>query len=330
MERVSADDRLKQLLAHASQGGYALKEDDLRVTVQRRVRDKAAADLKRLQEMVQARTEIWRSASAALSNVELWLGGGRPHGTELIVVETEPPKLGKGENGLLDAVANRRRRAQELRDELDRVENAPYPAAHCKAKIRQRVAQLAERGKPDVMPLMLFDQDVTWPKENVKSQVYIEQRALAFSEQVDPVAFAAWFDPARLIAKLDGEIDAVCNDRIALTAETRQLKAAALQADLLLIERDESALTWAAMDERQPVEFRGDIAPQAILGLALRTVPIVDGRSGTDVEHGFDVLCFDRREAIGPVMAALGEAANARAIPLHHEPVAVVLDFVNP
>ena len=38
-----------------------------------------------------------------------------------------------------------------------------------------------------------------------------------------------------------------------------------------------------------------------------------------------------RREAVGPVIAVAGEAADdAGAIPAHHQPVAVVLDFMNP
>ena len=32
------------------------------------------------------------------------------------------------------------------------------------------------------------------------------------------------------------------------------------------------------------------------------------------------------REAIGPVVAVAGEAADARAIPAHHQPIAVMLD----
>ena len=35
-------------------------------------------------------------------------------------------------------------------------------------------------------------------------------------------------------------------------------------------------------------------------------------------------------KAVGPVMAAAREAADARAIPAHHQPIAVVLDFVDP
>src|SRR6478735_10646877 len=49
-------------------------------------------------------------------------------------------------------------------------------------------------------------------------------------------------------------------------------------------------------------------------------------RRGLEAERGID----DGREAVGPVMAAAREASDARAIPAHHQPIAVVLDFVNP
>ena len=45
-----------------------------------------------------------------------------------------------------------------------------------------------------------------------------------------------------------------------------------------------------------------------------------------DAERGIN----DGREAVGPVMAVAREAADARAIPAHHQPIAVVLDLVDP
>ena len=44
------------------------------------------------------------------------------------------------------------------------------------------------------------------------------------------------------------------------------------------------------------------------------------------VERGLD----DGREAVGPVIAVAGEAADAQAIPAHHKPAAVMLDLVDP
>ena len=37
----------------------------------------------------------------------------------------------------------------------------------------------------------------------------------------------------------------------------------------------------------------------------------------------------DGREAVGPIMTVAGETADPRAIPAHHQAVAVVLDFVD-
>jgi hypothetical protein len=45
---------------------------------------------------------------------------------------------------------------------------------------------------------------------------------------------------------------------------------------------------------------------------------------------GCDGSFNDGREAVGPVMAVSGKAADPRAVPLHHQPVAVVFDFVDP
>ena len=41
---------------------------------------------------------------------------------------------------------------------------------------------------------------------------------------------------------------------------------------------------------------------------------------------GFD----NGRETVGPIIAVAGEAANAGAIPAHHQPITVMLDFVDP
>ena len=49
-------------------------------------------------------------------------------------------------------------------------------------------------------------------------------------------------------------------------------------------------------------------------------------RRGLDAERGVN----DGREAIDPVMAVAREAADARAVPAHHQPVTVMLDFVDP
>jgi hypothetical protein len=48
--------------------------------------------------------------------------------------------------------------------------------------------------------------------------------------------------------------------------------------------------------------------------------------AGLDAVRGIN----DGRETVRPVMAVACETAEARAIPAHHQPIAVVLDFMNP
>ena len=59
--------------------------------------------------------------------------------------------------------------------------------------------------------------------------------------------------------------------------------------DLLAVERDEAALTWAAMDQRLPVEHRSDIYPVALLAVRIVTAPRTNG-SGSSPEHAWDVV----------------------------------------
>ena len=69
-------------------------------------------------------------------------------------------------------------------------------------------------------------------------------------------------------------------------------------------------------------------------GVEVRAAVIADNdclaidqeRSGVDAAGSVN----DSGEAVGPVVAVTCEAADPRAIPAQHQPVAVVLDFVNP
>ena len=103
---------------------------------------------------------------------------------------------------------------------------------------------------------------------------------LAYAEVPDMLAIEAWRNKDALIKQLDGRIiDAESDDAAALMATERA--AAHCRGDgrrIGLRERDEAALTWRAVSEQLPVWFRADIAPQAVLGIALVTTPrAIDG-----------------------------------------------------
>jgi hypothetical protein len=251
--------------------------------------EKATADFKRLQELQMVRTAAWHAASGALANTETWLKSGRPGGTALEDFVGPEPKLAKGENGLLDAIENRRRRVRELRADLHRIASAPYPSKHVKTQMRAQIEQLAMVGAPDVSMMVEHDGRLIWPLTRLRSEVFGEQRQLAFAEVPDTVALFAWLHRDTLIKRLDAEIDTEADDAAALSHEARQKAEAEMMGDLLAVERDESALVFKAWTDGLPVEHRSDCSPLALLGLRLVTAPRSDPPP-TSPEHGYNII----------------------------------------
>jgi hypothetical protein len=285
-ERIKSEQRLERLVGHPSTGGFGLKPDDARVLAETKQVKKLTGDVERLSRRSKERAESWRAASGALQNIEQWLRHGKPHGTVLQEYEGPEPKLHRGESGLLDAIENRRRRARELKADLARIAAAPFPSSYCKQRMREQIEQLARRGAPDVTLIVEHDGKLTWPMQRVQSQVFNAQPgATAFAEVPDAVALVAWTFKGALIAALDAEIDAAADDPASLSSEDRQQREAEVISDILANDRDESWLTWRAMDERLPVEFRADCSPAAILSVQVVTVPRAATLPGSSVEH---------------------------------------------
>ena len=250
-----------------------LAADDSRVVTQQRLVNKLTDDFRRLQERDETKAAAFRAASQALANVETWLKSGVPGSTTLEAVETEPPPLKKGED-VLDAVEARRRRVRELRADKHRVESAAYPSSHAKAKMRQQIEQLAMQGAPSVSRLVELDGPVEFQMQRLRSDVIgAEQRALAFAEVTDTLALFAWLHRDLLIKRLDEEISSESDDGAALSHTDRELRSAEIQGDMLDIERQEAALTWSAIEQGLPCEFRADCSPLAILQVRLVTTP---------------------------------------------------------
>ena len=184
-----AEQALKRLTDHPSNGGHNLPPTDPRAVVAEKHLAKMTDDLRRLQERTEARATAWQAASAAMAACEAYLRDGKPGNTTLEAVEIEPPKLAKGENGLLDAVSRLRHHCRELRADLHRIESAPFPSSYAKRKMREQIEALAQRGVPDVSVLIEHDRDIAWPTQRLSSQVIgAEQRALAFAEVTDTPA----------------------------------------------------------------------------------------------------------------------------------------------
>jgi hypothetical protein len=283
--RYDAERALARLLNHRSLGGYELPDDgsDNRVIAARETLDTATAHAKRLAELREVRTANWQVASAALQTAETYLRGGRPGNTVFEAVEVVVPSVAKGENGLLDQIENRRRVVREHKATLHRIQSAPYPSTHVKARIREQVEVLATRGTPQVARAVELDEPVDWPMASLRANIYNarELPLAAFIETHDMLPLMAWLHKDALIAALEREIDSESDDKNALGHAEREKREAEVMGDLLAVERAECALVFSAQAQNLPIEHRSDVSPLALLGLALVTAPRGDAPATT-------------------------------------------------
>jgi hypothetical protein len=293
LEKIKVERELQRLTARESDNGFGLALSDSRVLAAQRRADKLSAELARVTSLKAERTTSWQIASQVLRVVEQWLRDGKPRGTTLEAVETEP-KLLKGET-ITDAITRLRKAVAELQAGLHRIRSAPLPASHAKRKARQQVAQLAERGGANVSALLVEQSDgkLQFQREMLRVQMHNIPKApaaIGYGEVIDPVALAAWLDPQALLKKLDAEIDSKSDDKAALTPEARQQREAEVMADLLAAETEEAALVFQAQSRNLPVEHRADISPLAILGMQLVTAPRALPSPASDPMHAFDLV----------------------------------------
>jgi hypothetical protein len=95
-----------------------------------------------------------------------------------------------------------------------------------------------------------------------------------------------------------------------------------------------AALTRCLQPEPEGVQHRLMAPASAPQRMEVRC-PVVAGDHRLAVDQERRCLepggCLDNgREAVGQVMAVAREATDARAVPAHHQPIAVMLDFVDP
>ncbi|MBR0694067.1 hypothetical protein [Bradyrhizobium lablabi] len=110
------------------------------------------AEQKRLTELDAARSSAWRLCGNLLSNVQAWIRDGRPGNTTMQAIEVPTPKLQKSET-VPAAIDRLRQQAASLRTKLAEIEKAPLPSALARAKMREQLGRIAERGAIDVSGL---------------------------------------------------------------------------------------------------------------------------------------------------------------------------------
>jgi hypothetical protein len=291
LARLQAEQRLQRLQASPQDDGFNLPLTDPRCVAAQKDLAKATAALKLLNDRREARAQTWAAAGRVLAAIDAWMRDGVPGNAVLEDYDGPETKLAKGENGILDAIENRRCKAKELHTELDRIRSAPFPSNYAKEQMRAQIAALAQRGAVNVTALVKHDGKLTFPEERRSVPVIVAKESAVVSwQEFDALGTFCWLHQTALIDSLDHRIEAEADDKAALSHEERQQQEAEVLSELLAIEREEAALVWQAQAKNLPIEHRAACAPQAILGCRLVTAPRALPAPGSSPEHAFGVV----------------------------------------
>ncbi len=203
------------------------------------------AELRRLTEEMAA---IPRTDTAPIA---AWL---LSQDAKLVAVEV---KLGK--NDTLERNAAEQR---HVSDELAAVGNAPRTIAEAKAAMRQEIARLAEKGRPEVGGLF-HDQPIEWPTETFQAGGFGAHQYVVAATIKDAFALTIWANHDAIISALDKEIERQGDDTGAISAEDQSARVAALEAQLLTLQREAEAI----IDRLEVPVKRACLLPEVLLGV---------------------------------------------------------------
>jgi hypothetical protein len=258
--KIAAEGRLARLTEHPSQSGFGLKPLDPRVIAAEQAVEEATAAVARLQKREAEASAKWHAASRLLQQVEAWLRDGRPGGTVLEDF-AGPPAMPQKNQSLLDAIAGDQQHIDRLKAKLDGIRRSGFPASDCKRAMREHITALAERGKPDVTPLVKRDDDITFVHERATVSIFNSDRPLiGFGQVPDTLGLIAWLCKDQLVGELDKMIDEACAGDKGMTHAEREKAEAVVMQDLLVVERHQADLIWGAQAEGLPIREADQIS----------------------------------------------------------------------
>ena len=191
-----------------------------------------------------------------LSSIAAWLAAV-PVNVKLI----EHPPETKLRDVTFDKIEKRRGHIRVLLANLRQIDLAPRPVTVLKLKAREKIEELAERGRPG-FDLEDIDASICWPTKYVDVSGSGGQRNPLVT---DTEAMFAWLFKDQLIAAIEREFDDAADKAHALSDGDRREQFKTVLSDLLKTEREEEALVSSAMFA---VVRRASADPRAVLGLA--------------------------------------------------------------
>jgi hypothetical protein len=257
--------RIADLTKHPSVGGYGLSADAApQVISERKLLDRAIAELHRLEKLRETRSARWTACGRLERAVSDWLGLGLPRDCVIEAVDDAPVAelLKKGER-IADAVNRYRSVLERFAGELQRVRTAPHLSAVAKAVARDQINALADAAAPDAVRTVKSLEPVGFATARVRAlALSLDPKSpppLVHAEIPDAVGLVAWLWRDQLISKITPSIDEAADDRNALSESRRQEMEAQLGADMLAAEFAECSLIWHAdAAGGEIIDFRSD------------------------------------------------------------------------
>lgn len=253
-----------------SQGTRHIVADQPRLDASSKAIDGLKAELRRVNEKIEARQTVWQSRRASIDALERYLNDLADD-----AVLTEVVVKAKVNASVAD-VERMRDRVNAAKADLAATAAAPIPTAEAKAMMRSWVEQLEAGSMPKLYDLAFGVFRIDFPKIDVETMgvgglpggggvTTVRGNARV----IDPLALLAWFDKDRLIGMLDKEIDDVGDDTIALDRKTRLEREATLKAKIVDLEREEEALLeMVAASGVEGLLRRADCDVRAVFGIA--------------------------------------------------------------
>lgn len=210
------------------------------------------------------------NAAEVLTNARRFLAGRKTEG--ILRLRSVKADLANGVSHL-DAIAAKATTIADRQRRRGAVKGALPPADSVKRAIRNRIADAAARGEPEVAGLYDGGRNIGFslPMMMLETAEPNKFRPTEQPRVVDVEAIVCRYFGDKIVADLEAQIDAEyageLGDEVLDASEKRALLAS-LDREIDTLQRELAALIWTARDAGHDVEFPADLPAAAVLGIA--------------------------------------------------------------
>jgi hypothetical protein len=212
-----------------------------RVPAQFPEREAILQRIERCKSELQHLTQEQAAGNVGFSTSDIldWLASQSPS-VKFIAAPVPLVKPAKGDT-LSDALNKNRQAQSAIRDELSAAENARCTIAEAKDRMRAAVANLAEKGRPDIGNLFHAG-EIGWADTQLTAGGHGHHDTVVSTTVRDAFALTIWAHQEAIVERLAAEIDRAGNDTNALSREAQTARVAQCERALIDLQRQEEAI----------------------------------------------------------------------------------------